>query len=126
MWDKLLWPIRKLGSKVLLPPAIWVGKKWVLPAILERILKEIQDKIGGDFKMARTKSQAGALSVDDLLALFRGGLIAGIGALLTYITEGIPGVDLGGWTPIVVAAWSFLANLIRKYIEGPPDPPPVP
>ncbi|MCK9370235.1 hypothetical protein M0R04_10045 [Candidatus Dojkabacteria bacterium] len=45
-----------------------------------------------------------------------GALIAVIGALLTYLTQVVSGLDLGAFTPIVVSGWSILANITRKWI----------
>ena len=47
------------------------------------------------------------------------GICAGVavaGALLTYLTPIITGLDLGALTPIVVAVWSIIANIVRKWI----------
>lgn len=45
-----------------------------------------------------------------------GALVAGIGAVLTYLTEVIGGINLGEWTPVVVGIWSVIANIVRKWI----------
>lgn len=45
-----------------------------------------------------------------------GALVAMVGALLTYLTPVITGLDLGSATPIVVAVWSILANIARKWV----------
>lgn len=45
-----------------------------------------------------------------------GALVAVVGALLTYLTPVVTGLDLGSSTPIVVAIWSVLANIVRKWI----------
>jgi hypothetical protein len=45
-----------------------------------------------------------------------GALVAGVGALLTYLTEVIGGIDLGEWTPVVVGIWSVIANIVRKWV----------
>jgi len=45
-----------------------------------------------------------------------GAVVAVVGALLTYLTPVITGLDLGAWTPIVVTFWSVLANIVRKFI----------
>ena len=44
-----------------------------------------------------------------------GALVALAGALLTYGTTFITGTDFGTLTPMVVAIWSIVANLIRKF-----------
>ena len=43
-----------------------------------------------------------------------GALIAASGAALTYLTAWATGTGFGRYTPIVVAALSVLANIIRK------------
>lgn len=48
----------------------------------------------------------------------RGALVAVAGALLTYGTTFVTGTDFGSYTPIVVAAWSVVVNVGRKYIEA--------
>jgi len=53
---------------------------------------------------------------DDLIKIGKGTLIAAIGAALTYLTEIIPSVNLGEYTPVVVAGFSILTNLIRKWM----------
>lgn len=50
----------------------------------------------------------------DLIKVGKGALLAGGGAVLTYLIEIIPSVELGDWTPIVVAMFSVLLNVIRK------------
>ena len=47
-----------------------------------------------------------------------GALIAIAGALLTYISEVITGINFGSWTPVVVTVWSVAANIARKYLTG--------
>ena len=44
--------------------------------------------------------------------------IAMTGALLTYLTQVVGGLDLGEWTPIVVAVWSIIVNALRKILDG--------
>lgn len=56
------------------------------------------------------------LNVEDAKALGKGLLIALAGAALTYVTEQIPNVDFGQWTPLVVATWSVVVNTARKWI----------
>lgn len=54
----------------------------------------------------------------DFKKIGMGALIALSGALLTYLTEVISGLDLGEWTPIVVAVWSIIVNALRKILDG--------
>lgn len=44
-----------------------------------------------------------------------GALVAVVWTLLTYVTELIPSIDFWTWTPIVVAGFSILANIVRKW-----------
>ncbi len=44
--------------------------------------------------------------------------IAMAGAGLTYLTETIPNVDFGTYTPYVTAVFSVLVNVLRKALEG--------
>ncbi len=65
------------------------------------------------------QSKRFSLNSADIISLGKGLLIACAGAGLTYLTEQIPNVDFGQMTPVVVAAWSIVANIIRKYISSP-------
>lgn len=50
------------------------------------------------------------------------GIGAGVamgGALLTYLTDLIPTIDFGVWTPIVMTFWSVALNILRKWLQGP-------
>jgi hypothetical protein len=49
-----------------------------------------------------------------LTKLLKGALIAGLGAGLTYMAEGLQGIDFGEWTPIVVAGFAVFVNAIRQ------------
>ncbi len=51
-----------------------------------------------------------------------GALVAVAGALLAYFSEAISQTNFGPYTPIVVAAFSVLANIVRKWIAGSPQP----
>lgn len=62
------------------------------------------------------ESKKYSLNKSDLLSVGRGLLIACIGAVLTYLTEQIPNIDFGAYTPIVVAAWGVIANIVRKFL----------
>ena len=46
----------------------------------------------------------------------KGALIAGVGAVLIYIAEVIPGIDFGLWTPVAVAVGGVITNFARKWI----------
>lgn len=56
------------------------------------------------------------LTVGDLKKLGIGLGIALLGAALTYLTEQLPNVDFGQWTPFVVALWSVIVNAVRKWL----------
>lgn len=57
------------------------------------------------------------LSTEDLKKIGIGALIVVGGSLLTYLTDLIPNVDFGVWTPIVVSGFSVLINLARKFLQ---------
>lgn len=59
------------------------------------------------------------LTKDDLIAIGKGLVIAVIGAALTYLSTFIAGHDFGSWTPLVVALWGVIVNIIRKWIDEP-------
>jgi hypothetical protein len=61
-------------------------------------------------------SQRYSLNKEDLKKIGIGALMAIAGALLTYVTETISQVDFKEYTPLVVAIWSIIANVARKYI----------
>ena len=48
----------------------------------------------------------------------KGFLIAIAGAGLTYITDTLPNVELGVFQPIVMAGWSVLVNMARKFLQN--------
>lgn len=39
------------------------------------------------------------------------------GALLTYVTNWLTGVNFGAYTPIIMSVWSIIANLVRKWVS---------
>jgi len=45
----------------------------------------------------------------------KGAGLAGGGAVLAYLIEAIPGMELGEWGPVAAAMLSVILNLIRKY-----------
>ena len=61
------------------------------------------------------------LDPTDFKKLGNGLLVAVLGAALTYGTEFVTGENFGQWTPIVVAGWSVLANVGRKWIANNKD-----
>jgi hypothetical protein len=46
----------------------------------------------------------------------KGALIAIGGAAIVFLTDTIPGLDWGAWTPLVIAGCSIGINFIRKLI----------
>lgn len=58
------------------------------------------------------------LNKEDLNKIGRGCLIAAGGAVITYLLELLPSVDLGTWTPTVVALASIGLNALRKWLSG--------
>lgn len=58
------------------------------------------------------------ISKEDLLKVGKGALIAGSGAILTYLTSAITTIDFGSYTPMIVAGFSILVNFLRKYIPN--------
>jgi len=55
------------------------------------------------------------MTSEDFSSLFRGAVIAVIGALLTYLTQWATGHDFGAAGPIVAAGLAVLANVFRKW-----------
>ena len=47
-----------------------------------------------------------------------GAAVAVAGALLTYISAWLTGQDFGAYTPMVMGAWTILANIVRKYVSN--------
>lgn len=48
-----------------------------------------------------------------LKKLLKGAAIAAVGAVLTYLTEAVAGIDFGEWTPVVTAGFAIVANALR-------------
>jgi len=57
-----------------------------------------------------------SLNREDLKRIAVGASVAIGGAALTYLSDVIPNIDWGEATPIVVAAFSVLVNMIRKWM----------
>lgn len=62
------------------------------------------------------KSKPFSFIPEDVKSILTGALIAGVGAVLTFIVENIGNLNFGEWTPFIVAGVSILVNIIRKYI----------
>ena len=58
------------------------------------------------------------LNAEDLKKIGVGALVAVAGALLTYLSETIANVDFGDMTPVVMALWSVIANVARKFLSN--------
>ena len=56
------------------------------------------------------------LDKQDFKKIGVGALVAVVGALLTYVSQVMTGVDFGEWTPVIVAVWSVIANIGRKWV----------
>ncbi|MCC6227535.1 MAG: hypothetical protein IT195_14170 [Microthrixaceae bacterium] len=50
---------------------------------------------------------------DTLLKNLKSLAIAGLGAGLTVVLQGVSGMDFGAWTPAVVAMSSVLVNFLK-------------
>lgn len=61
-------------------------------------------------------SKSGHLASSDLKSIGRGVALAGGGAVLTYLIDTVPSVELGEWQPLVVALLSVALNVLRKYL----------
>lgn len=61
------------------------------------------------------------ISKTDLVKVGKGALIAGAGAVLTYLTSAITTLDFGEYTPLVVAGFGILVNFLRKLIPRTED-----
>lgn len=57
------------------------------------------------------------LEKSEWVSVGKGALVAIVGALLTYFTAFFAGANFGQYTPIVVALWSVLANIARKWVD---------
>ena len=64
----------------------------------------------------KTKSPSMKIDLKGLKKVGKGALIAGAGAVLTYLMSAIPGIDFGAYTPLVVGVSSVLINFLRKLI----------
>lgn len=58
------------------------------------------------------------LGKEDLKSIGRGALIAVAGALLTYLSAVVSNTDFGFYTPLVVAFFGIVANILKKSLDG--------
>ena len=61
-------------------------------------------------------SEKYTLIKEDLKSLLIGLGITLLGAGLTYLTEAMGKMDFGEFSPIIVAVWALIVNIVRKYI----------
>lgn len=61
-------------------------------------------------------SKAKELSKADLVAIGKGAAIAGIGAVLYFVTDIALGLDYGPHTPVVISLLTVGVNALRKYL----------
>lgn len=54
---------------------------------------------------------------EQLISIAKGAAIAAAGAVLTYLSQAVTGVDFGVMTPAIVAAFSVMVNAGRKALE---------
>ena len=62
------------------------------------------------------------LDTFDWKKILVGAGIAVTGALLTYLTQVVTSLEPGIWTPFIVSAWSVVANIVRKWLDGQMNP----
>lgn len=62
------------------------------------------------------------LTVDDIVKVLRGSLIAGGGAALSVITTWVTGTDFGMWTSLIGAGWAIVLNFLRKFLTDNSEP----
>ena len=68
--------------------------------------------------MAKVKgSKPFELSKADLIKLGTGLGIAVSGAALTYLSQFMASTDFGVYTPVIVAGWGVVVNIVRKYLK---------
>ena len=66
--------------------------------------------------MSKTISPSMSIDLVGLKKVGKGALIAGGAAVLIYLAEGIPGLDFGASTPLVVGIAGILINFLRKWL----------
>ncbi|MEK9207162.1 MAG: hypothetical protein AAB922_01680 [Patescibacteria group bacterium] len=63
-----------------------------------------------------TTSPRFSLMSEDVVSLLKGLAITMAGAGLTYLTEYVGKMSFGQYTPIIVAMFSLVVNVIRKWL----------
>ncbi len=68
------------------------------------------------------------LNAESLQKVITGALIAGGGALLTYLAANLGNIEFGAFTPLITAGAAILINYLRKLLDElqKPPAPPVP
>ena len=59
----------------------------------------------------------GQINAIDWKKIGKGAILAVIGCLLTYLSQVISGTDFGQLTPVIVAFWSVIANVVKKWLS---------
>lgn len=59
-----------------------------------------------------------SLNKEDFKRIGMGAAVAVTGALLTYLSQVITTIDFGAYTPIIMAVWSAVANIVRKWLTN--------
>lgn len=57
-----------------------------------------------------------SLNSNDLGKIGKGAVVVMLGAILTYLSSIIPNIDFGVWTPVVVAGWTVVVDILRRYL----------
>lgn len=55
------------------------------------------------------------ITKEDIVSLIKGAVIAGLGALLAFLADGVTHLNLGIWQAVGVAISGVIVNLIRKW-----------
>jgi hypothetical protein len=70
-----------------------------------------------EFKMAVVQTDKYSLNKYDLKSLGIGLGITLAGAALTFLSEYVSKADFGSYSPMVVAVFALLVNIVRKYLS---------
>jgi len=65
-------------------------------------------------------SQRFTLNAEDGWKIVKGFAVVVVGAAVTHGTKILTGHDFGTYTPLVVAGWATVVNVLRKWLGGPP------
>jgi len=78
----------------------------------------LTDKTSYLLKINNMESKKYSLNKEDLKKILIGACIALGGSFLTYLSAILTQIDMGIYTPVVVAIFSILINTGKKFIEG--------